>query len=277
MKQEALDCKRVDETTYQNIWMGKPIGAGAKIWHKYDEAVHVRDFKLSDFVDRSNLFMGCDPHSKFWPACVWVALVPKNERNDEFYKVVYDEYPTFDDVGALYSDIRNKLYYTGSLEDLSRAIYSHDHTGQYGKTVRKRFIDTRFAKGAGGGNWGTSTQGIVQEWAKPQNGGILFDMPPEHIIDVQRDAILMDMDYNRLMPMGPFNDPNLIVLPHCKNVRQTLANHRCVEGEEKEDDKYKDFSDALRITWAGMSQYKWSNPSPEKEVEYSPVGESWMA
>jgi hypothetical protein len=269
--------KARDVTRYRNIWLGEPVGAGAKIWHKYDEVVHVRNFDFKPLVGRTNLFMGCDPHSKFWPACVWVALVPKNDTGKDFWRVVYDEYPTIDDVGGYYSDIRSKLYYTGTLEDLARGIYSHDGIGVAGAAVRKRFIDTRFAKGVGGGNWGTSTLGIVQEWAKPNNGGLLFDMPPERIIDVQRDAILMDMDYNKLMPLGPFNDPNLVVLPHCKNVRQTLANHRCVEGKEQEDDKYKDFSDALRITWAGMADCPYKDLSAKKEKEYAYSTESWMS
>jgi len=253
--------KMLNETLYRHVWLGEPIGAGAKIWHNYDDRVHVVDFPMSRIKERGQCYMAMDPHSKFYPACVWVALAPKNQRQDEFYRVVYNEWPTFDDLGGYYSDLRKSVYYTGTLADMARAIWVRDGAAEHGLKITKRFIDTRFAKGAGGTNWSTDTAGIVEQFAKAENGGLRFEMPAEKIIDVQRESIIRAMTYNKLVPIGDYNSPDLIVLPHCKNVRQSLLNHRCVEGEEKEDDKYKDFSDALRICFAGMQDEKWRDPT----------------
>jgi hypothetical protein len=250
--------KATDFTEYEHIWLGKPVGIGAKIWNKYDEAVHVRDFPIAEIKEKGNCFMAMDPHSKFYPFCVWLALVPKNDRKDEFWRIVYNEWPTYDDLGGYYSDLRKKLYFRGSLEDIARALYMSDGTSEHGLQIRKRFIDTRFAKGSGGES--LLTVGIVQEFAKTANGGLVFNMPAERIIDVQRDVILKAMSYNKLIPVSSFNSPDLVVLPHCKNVRQSLLNHRCVEGEEKEDEKYKDPSDALRICFAGMADERYKDP-----------------
>lgn len=263
---ERLECLSRDPTGYKNIWLGEPIGAGAKIWTPYDEAIHVRDFDIKEIAKRGNCFMAMDPHSKFYPFCVWVALIPKNGNEEEFYRVIYNEWPTVDAIGGHYHDLRKSLYFNGSLKDLAREIYALDGTAEYGIKINKRFIDTRFAKGAGGENWSTSTVGIVQEFSRAENGGLVFDMPPERAIDAQRSVIIEQMRYNTLQARSVFNEPDLIVMPHCKNVRASLANHRCVEGSEKEDEKYKDPSDALRITWAGMADWKYKDPKAPKQT-----------
>jgi hypothetical protein len=281
LRKELERDKATNETIYRHVWLGEPVGAGAKIWHAYDESVHVQDFAMSTIKEKGQCFMGMDPHSKFYPAIIWIARVPKNQNKDEFWNVVYNEYPTYEDLGGYYSDLRKSLYFTGSLSDLSRAIWIKDGTAEHGVRIHKRFIDTRFAKGAGGTNWSTDTVGIVEQFAKTENGGMKMECPAEKTIDIQRENILKAMLYNKLIPIGTYNSPDLIVLPHCRNVRQSLSNHRCVEGEEKEDDKYKDFSDALRICFAGMQDEKYKDPLESvkpRVYQFEPRGaKGWMA
>lgn len=289
LKQEMEYCRKTNYEEYKNIWLGEVRGIGAKIWHQYDEKVHVRDFPMERIKEWGNCYMGMDPHSKYYPFCVWVAVVPKDDNRESFYKVVYNEWPRFDDLGGYYSDLRTKLYYTGTIADIARAIYIADGKSEWGINVRKRFLDTRFAKGSGGTNWSTSTVGIVSEFAKRDNGGLLFDLPAERVIDVQRENILKAMWFNKLAPVNKFNEPDLIVLPHCRNVRQSLLNHRCEEGSEVEDEKFKDPSDALRICWAGMDGERYRIPNRagkeiddrmrgifQSEYRYSAEG-GWMA
>lgn len=275
LKQDMEQDKIRDEHAYKNIWLGEPIGVGAKIWHKYDRSIHCKDFDIKLIKERGNCYMAMDPHSKYYPFCAWIAIVPKDDSKKDFWRIVYDEYPRFEDIGGYYSELRKKLYYTGSLADLSRAIYMRDGTSEHGIKIRKRFIDTRFAKGAGGENWSTTTSGIVQEFAKTDNGGLVFDMPPERIIDVQRDVILQSMHYNKMIEIGQFNNPDFIVMPHCKNIIQSLENHRCEEGAEKEDEKYKDPSDALRICFAGMADEKYKDPRADVKPAFSGVLHSY--
>jgi hypothetical protein len=280
LRREMENDKARNFVMYEHVWLGKPIGAGARIWHNFDSAVHVRDFDVRRIAACGNCFMAMDPHSKFYPFCVWAARVPKDDRKKEFFTVVYNEWPTHDNIGGYYSDLRKTLYYTGTIEDMARQIYVHDTIGHESLTVQKRFIDTRFAKGAGGENWSTQTVGVVQEFAK---SGLVFDMPAERVIDVQRDVIIKAMDYNKLISVSAFNCPDLIVMPHCRNMIQSLTNHRCVEASEKEDEKYKDPSDALRILFAGLSDWRYKDPDAQKSVRptnitnYAVTPQGWLA
>lgn len=203
--------------------------------------------------------MSIDPHSKYYPFIIWGAMVPKRPGSDEYYKVIYDEYPRFDDIGGYYSDLRKKLYFNGSLSDLAKTIYQRDGTGQYGIKICKRFIDSRYAKGAGGENWATSTVGIIEQFAKPENGGIVLDCPSEKIIDAQRNVITEYMKYNKLIEISEFNEPEEYVFPRCKNMIQSYQNHRCEEDSEREDEKYKDPSDARRILNAGWAGWRYKS------------------
>jgi len=97
-------------------------------------------------------------------------------------------------------------------------------------------------------------------------------MPAERIIDVQRDVITKDLQYNKLATINAFNEPNLFIAPWCTNMINSFKNHRLEEDSEKEAEKYKDFSDALRILYATIDGIKY-RPAVEKkeavEYEYS--------
>jgi hypothetical protein len=169
-------------------------------------------------------------------------------------KWIYNEWPRREDVGDDFHSIRKKLLYTGTLADLSKTIIVNDMTLTYGNKIRRRAIDTRFAKGAGSGSFFSGdTQGLVSEWAKPQNGGLVWHCPYEATIDVQRSNITADLQYNTTIELGPFNEPCLYISPRCTNLIKSLTNHRLQEDSEAQDEKYKDFADALSIMYASIN------------------------
>lgn len=271
----------------KNIWDGEPIGTGRKVWQEFNPTVHVREFKWKDIITTANCFMAIDPAQHYYPACLWIAMFPKNNRRkgpEDFIKWVYNEWPKKDDLGAYFHEVRQKLLYSGSLADLSMQIYANDMTIQEQVKIEKRGIDTRFAKGSGAGNYYNDTTGIVGQWAKKENGGLLFSMPDEKIIDIQRDTITKDMQYNTLLPLGQNNEPSLYIAPWCHNLLQSMSNHRLEEDAEKESPKYKDFSDTLRILYATMAGHTWRDPMPHKEPElvryagdYHDNAQGWMS
>jgi hypothetical protein len=293
LAKEARDCKARDPIKYRSIWLGEPIGTGGKIWTPYDENIHVRDFPMEQVAKTANCFMGMDPHSKYFPFCVWVALIPKTGRTTEwedFYKWIYAEWPTYDMFSGYYSEYRNKNFLSnwGTIADFAREVYIKDGLQEHGINVFSRYIDTRFAKGSGGENWSSDTLGIIETFSDPKNGGLKFEKPYEKIIDAQRNRILEDMQYNTLCERNAFNEPDFYVAPWCRNVRQSLKYHRCEDDSEKESEKYKDPSDAIRITYAGLSEFRYRDPARfarggalrriESAEEYAGVGtsESWM-
>lgn len=269
LRTEMEHDKAKDILLYEQKWLGKPVGVGGRVWPSFDVNEHVKVIEIEDIAKEGMAVQSIDPHSHFYPACLWIAIMPVNKRGnwpEDFHMHVYNEWPTVSDLNAPYHEQRKKITYTGNLADISREIYSKDGLGV---KIAKRSIDTRYAKGSGGWNWSTSTQGIVEEFAKKDNGGLVFSLPPEKQIDIQRQVIQSFMEYNTFAPVNEFNKPRFSVDPKCKNLILSLKNHRLEEdphrkGEmkEKEAEKYKDFSDALRIGSAIIEKYE----SPNKEV-----------
>lgn len=253
-----------------HIWDGKLKRAGAQVWSPpFDKDIHVREFNLNEIKDYK-IFQAIDPHTSFYTAAIWFAVW---KMGDRMYKWVFDEWPKYSDVNADYSDIRNKLHYTGEVKDLSRAFFSKESRLK----VEQRYIDTRFAKGFGStqSNLVNKTIGLVETFAKPENGGILYLMPQERHIDEARDAIKMDMRYNMLAERSSINEPCLYVSKFCTNMVRALHLHRYEEDCERETETYKDFSDCLRIGYAGLGEYRWP-----KKPSYNPGdngGGSWMS
>lgn len=256
LKKEMEQDKARDPSKYQHVWLGIPKGAGRRVWSAYDEEVHLRTVPIEYIAEHGICFTSMDPHSKYYPFVVCIALLPKNSRKrwpDDWYRHVYAEWPTHEHLGGFYHDLRKTLLFPGTLSDLSREIQITEGAS-FGIKPRARVMDTRFAKGAGGDNWSTSTEGMVKLLAKPENGGLIWGLPKEKTIDVQRDKIHSDMTWNRNLPRGEFNEPTFSVDPSCKNLRASLRNHRLEEDKEKESEKYKDPSDALRIGWAAIQE-----------------------
>jgi hypothetical protein len=149
--------------------------------------------------------------------------------------------------------------FTGSLSDVAKACYARDG---HGVTIRKRLADPRYARGAGGENWSTSTEGLVELSARPEHGGMLLTLPDIKRLDAQREVIHADMLWNTHQEVNEFNGPSFTVSPRCKNLIASLTNHRLEIDTDKEDEKYKDASDALRIGYAGIDEYE----DPEGQV-----------
>jgi phage terminase large subunit len=288
LRKEMEQDKARDRVLYEHKWLGKPVGTGGRVFPAFDKKVHIREFNRQVIAETGNCFMAMDPHSHYYPFCVWLAVIPKNKRMrwpEDFYKHVYAEWPTFDDLGGYYWELRKKLFYNGTLADMARELYATDGI-DHGIRIEKRFIDTRFAKGAGGSNWSTATSGIVHEFAKQDNGGLKFELPWEKHIDIQREVIRSDMLYNVHAPVSEFNEPSFSVDPACKNVIVSLANHRLEEEQkgdgsrEKESDKFKDPCDAVRICYAGLNDFKYKKPGQDAEGLSSllsmPQTGSWM-
>lgn len=261
--------KAKDFKLYEQKWLGKPMGMGGRVWTAFEKTIHVREFDPVEMAKTGNFYHGQDPHAHYYPANGWMCVFPLNERRnwpEDFHFHIYNEWPTVEGLGGFYHDMRKKLTFNGTLEDLAKEIYAGDGV-EYGFKVRKRGIDTRFAKGSGGWNWATgTTQGIVEQYAKKENGGLQFTMPQESMIDSQRQLIHKLMDYNRMIPIGPYNMPQFSIHPRCKNIIASFTSHRLEEDSEKESEKFKDFSDMVRIMFAVVD--RWVDPSPKPKPVY---------
>ena len=261
----------------KNIWNGEPIGAGRKCYPEFSDKVHVRDFDFQEIITKAQCFMACDPAQKYYPACVWLAQWPNGSGG--LTKWVFNEWPGKSDLPDWFHKVRKTLLFPGSLEDMAREIYAHDRN-DVGLRVVKRGIDTRFAKGSGSGSFYTGdTMGLVSEFAKKENGALKFECPWEKTIDVQHSAITKDLQYNTLLALTSYNEPNLFIAPWCLNTIQSLKNHRLEEDSEKESETYKDYSDALRICYATMENVTYKNasgqgqaPAPKVSPLYVGVG-----
>lgn len=267
LEEERKTCLAYYPHDYKNIWLGEPIGYGRRVWQEFNEKVHVKHVDLSTIKAKANFFMSMDPAQHYYPACLWGAIWPKNEKKNTFYKHIYAEWPRVDTFGQPFHEVRKKILYTGSLSDMAKEIYVTDNAGLSGVVISRRGIDTRFAKGSGSGSYfSNSTLGIVSEFAKKENGGLVFDCPDEKLIDVQKNSIVEDMRYNTLNPLTAMNEPSFSVEPSCNNLIDSLRNHRLEEDSEKEAEKYKDFSDAMKILWAIMAEWKYVDPEAKKKT-----------
>ena len=266
LRAEMEQDKARDKAKYETVWLGQPKGGGRRVWPAFSKEIHVRTFAPEFIAKHGNCYMAMDPHSKYYPFILWIAVLPKNPRGnwpEDFYKHVYAEWPTVEEISGPYHDLRKKLMYTGSLADVARACYAHDGA-EHGIKIRGRYADPRFAKGAGDWNWSTSTEGLVELFAKKENGGLLLQLPEIKRLDAQREVIHADMLWNTFQEKSDFNEPAFSVDPKCKNLIASLMNHRLEEDSDKEDEKYKDPSDALRIAYAGFSfrKYESNDPTP---------------
>lgn len=263
LKKEMEDDYHYRPLEAKNIWGGEPIGTGGKIYTDFKREIHVKEFDMKDIKRTANFLHGCDPASHYYWANIFIALIPISDGR--YIKWVYNEWPDFNTFGQYFSEIRNKIHDTMSVADRAKQFFIADGTSEHGLKISKRYLDTRYAKGTGAENTWTPMS-LVQECAKPENGGILFELPSEKIIDVQREVIKKDMQYNTLAEVNQYNQPSFYVSPRCKNLIQTLTNHRLEEDSEKESAKFKDFSDALRICYAGLATYRWVDPNPNKRA-----------
>ena len=262
-----LDDKANRPQEYANTWLGDPKGYGGKVWPQYIDTDHphgnVRTFDWQLVLDTANCVMSCDPAQKYYSAMIWIAVLPINKRGkwpDDFVRWVYAESPDWGDFGDYFYKHRKVTLYPHGLDKMSAGILGKDSAGVGLKCI-ERYIDTRFATGSGGGNyWSNETIGLVEQFSKPQNGGLVFKMPSVKYIDAAKNDIVADLSCNRSLAVTALNHPKLFVAPWCKNVRYALSNHRVEEKSEKECEKLKDFSDCLKIAYAGLKDFRYKSP-----------------
>jgi len=226
----------------KNIWNGEPLGAGIKFYSNFDINRHVKEIDIQELLKDKDIkndikfYMAIDPAQHYYPACLWCCFFPRNKRKkfpEDYIKYIYNEFPKIDYFNMPFHEVRKKIYYTGTLKELSELIKQNDKYNIY-----KRGMDTRYAKGTGSYNI-TDTFGLVEQFKKHYNGGLYFTLPATRHIDMAHKEITDDLQ----------ND-NLIISTVCRNMIITMQSHRFIEGTEKESEKYKDFSDCLRILYA---------------------------
>jgi len=259
MKRLAEQCRRENEDEYKHIWLGEPRNVGGLVYPMFDMKEHIRDVSMSRIEHVANFFMGQDPHTAYYPACVWLGRMPNGDGTFDYYW--YNEFPTKAMFGGkLYHEMRHERKCALTLTQRAKIFKLLDNTldkTYHGIKIDSRAIDTRFAKGSGSGSTTNNTRGIIIEMADTANGGLLFETPPEYMIDGQGVRIRELLRYDLLSPKSVFNQPKMYVMPHCENIIDTFRFHRYDKsGKEKEDDKRKDFSDAMRITMAQEQQYQ---------------------
>lgn len=263
--------KRDNPDEYRHIWLGHPRNVGLLVYPQFDYDIHVREVDMPRIEHVANFFMGQDPHTVYYPACVWIGRMPRGDGSYDYY--VYNEWPlrsTFD--GQLYHKLRKDKKCTLTLKQRARIYKLLDNTVDetyHGISIAARGIDTRFAKGAGAPSTTSNTKGIIREMADTNNGGLSFETPPEYMIDSQRDRIRDLLYWDTDQPRTAFNEPRIYFLPHCENMIDTLRFHRFdKDGKEREDERRKDFGDALKIVLATEQQHKHADRSISTEVEY---------
>jgi Phage terminase large subunit len=253
-----------------HIWEGKIKNYGGFIWTPpFDPAIHIRDFKWHQIpTDRVNIIQALDPHQHYYPASIWIALI--KQSSGTVYRWAFAEWPTFGTFGDYYANVRKKIPYEGSLLEMSAKFKTIE--ADIPHKVNRRYIDSRFSKGIGGPGWSawtSKTEGIVESWRRPENGGLNYVCPREGIIDIQRSAIKAAMSYNTSAAVNELNEPTFFVSPACKNLIQSLRNHRLEQDSEKEvDNGLKDFSDSLRIGFAGLHSWVWVSDESARMDEF---------
>lgn len=259
IKQKDEDYRTLSKSEADHIWLGKTRGYGGFVWVPPFTQFNIRDFQWHQIKNRVNIVMSIDPHQHYYPACIWMALI--KTESGATYKWVFDEYPKYSTFNEYYSEIRKKIIFSGDLAELTREFKAIER--DLPQKVLKRFIDSRFAKGVGSAGMWNRSEGLIEQWAKPENGGLRFVLPREGLIDAQRMVIKGDLNYNPNLPVTVFNEPTLFISPSCRNLIQSMKNHRLCEDSEKEDERYKDMSDALRLAYAGVNKWLWQEEKKE--------------
>lgn len=257
MRQEALNCKARDSEGYKHIWLGEPSKTGLRVYPHYNEKVHVKPLDFDYMAEHGNFFVGMDPHKTAYPATLFGCKIPTNSDKTEFDYYVYNEFPTKNDLhGKLYYEVRKTAKCSYTQKSLTGIFKTLETTvqGKQNKNVNVliRACDPYFAKGVGGSDWSSDTDGLVQEWARPENGGIVWTLPERKVLCVQKNTVNELMKYNDEMPISAINRPSFYVAPHCQNLLTSLKLHRDSSEKDTEDEKHKDFSDALRILMSVM-------------------------
>ncbi len=268
IRKAALDCKMRDPEGYDHIWEGNPSSKGAKVYSNFFEQTHVKQFSLVDLSKAGNFYVGMDPHKTAYPATLFGCKIPTNMSQTEFDYVIYNEFPSKSVLdGKYYHEVRLSAKCKYTQKQLSGMFYSLERTlgAEQVKNIeiKVRACDPYFAKGVGGGDWSSNTDGLVAEWAKPENGGLYWTLPAPSVLSIQRNTINELLMYNMDLPVSSINSPRLWITPNCQNLINTMKYHRDSSEKDIEDETYKDFSDALRILCSVMVNNSYSDPKKQ--------------
>jgi hypothetical protein len=265
------ECLRDNPHEYPHIWLGEPQGGGKRVIPKFSDKFHVAErFSLAEMKDRGNIFMAMDPHVNYYPAILWGCKIPVDHKEKEFYYYIFQEWPGEFVLDGMYAKLRKKKTFNYSVRELTTSIYSKEQFN-----ITKRFIDTRFIQSNAKSSY--YCDGLIEVFAKPENGGMLFNMPTCKSLDLQLKNIENDLTFNINMEISPFNTPKLFIDPGCKNLIQSLKFH-CYDSKNpnKQSETYKDFFDALKIFYAGAKETTYKNPN-KKQYNYNKYNNSnWL-
>lgn len=240
---------------------GKATHKSGKVYQMFDKNVHVKDFDLSsEYCKKWNCYMVYDPHDQYYPFAQWWAYTP-----DDMF-ILWNEWPTFEFMNNNYYDmIRETTPCPYSPKELSQFIKIQDGA-DFGIKILKRFVDPRFASKTKAARLYHTKEArpLIQEYAKYK---IYFEMPPFERIAVQRTKImdLLKFDYQR--PLGPFNEPKMYLMPHCRNSIRAFERHYWKEKGEVESEEFKDPMDLVRYMLAGRGDIGYQFMEEEKKPE----------
>lgn len=281
LKKAALQCKQRDPEGYKHIWEGEPSKTGLRVYPHFNDKVHLKSVPFDYLVENGNFFVGMDPHKTAYPATLFGCKVPTNSSKTEFDYFIYNEYPTKADLHSrLYYEVRKTAKCSLTQKQLTGMFHVLETTCLHDQNknvkVIARACDPYFAKGVGGSDWSSDTQGLVQEWARPENGGLIWTLPERNILSVQRNTVNELMKYNDEMPVSAINRPSLYIFPHCENLITSMKLHRDSSEKDCEDEKHKDFSDALRILVSVMhyTPYRETKKKPVYQMAALPMNNS---
>jgi hypothetical protein len=221
---------------------GKASHKSGKVLPMFDQIVHVIDFDDSpENLKKGNSYMAIDPHRKYYPAIGWYSVRPDGSV------IEYDEYPTFDDLGCFYEEVRNIRTFDRTVEQLANIILAKDRFVD-GIEIVGRAIDPRFH--AENPDFVKSLiASSVNRWITPN-----FEK-----IETQRVNLQNMLNFNPMLPVSGLNKPKWLVSRKCKNSIRAKARHYWEEGKDKESEQHKDFIDRDRYFLSicdGVPEYK---------------------
>lgn len=248
---------------------GRAVGKSGKIYPMFNHNIHTRDIDITSPASRLwNGYCIMDPHDKYYPFILWMAVLPPNEIGKPKY-VIYNEWPTREYLGGYYDEKRKSAVCNLGPEELSKIIKIYDGT-QYGIQIMKRGIDPRFARNTES-NYSKTVEGIVTDY---QRYDVNFELPDQGLMTTARDKIRSLLKYDKQMPSHLYNEPDLFVLPHCVNTIRALDRHYWEDnnkGIEKEAEEFKDPVDCLRMGVALIGNKGWTKPMHNEDKKPKPM------
>jgi len=235
---------------------GRPDHKMGKIVPEYNEELHVRDVPIDGMLlKRSNCYLSMDPHRKYYPAIQCWAVTPSDQY------ICYNEWPTYEMMGAYYSDYRNMTPCPYTFEDLARFIKAVDGS-KWGLHVLAHIMDPFYAAGTMG-EGGNTAGSIITDFAA---FGLDFMLPPRERKAKQRDRIRVLLHDDTQRPV-PDRGADIIIARHCINTRRAFDRHYWASGKADEAEEYKDFFDTARNFFAYIEGTSY------KDVQESSWGE----